>query len=111
MSDIKPVTPPTPAPMTPGQLATVAPAMVTLTPALSRGADGEPVWNVKSLSVPEAGQVSMTRTTAAAHGMGLTPKQAASQAAKLYRGMLAEALLDCGIDSSVLRRAAGRTVK
>lgn len=101
-------TAPTGQAMTPGQLATVAPAMVTLTPALTRGPDGEPSWNVRSLQVPEAGQAAMTRVTAAAHGMGVTPKQAAAQGAKLYRSMLAEALLECGIDSPAVRRAAGK---
>jgi hypothetical protein len=97
--------------MTPGQLATVAPTMVTLKPMTRPSADGGREWAIQSLQVPEAGQVAMTRVAAMAHAAELPPKVAASVAAKLYRTMLAEALLACGIDSPAVHRAAGTATK
>lgn len=107
MSDIKPTVPPMPTTPT----TAVVPTMVKLAPALVSSPDGGQTWNVASMQVPEQGQRAMSNCIAAAHGAGLTPKQAAKQAATLYRAMLADALLECGIDSPVLYRAAGRPAK
>lgn len=105
MSDIKPVTKPVPATMTAGETTTLANVkLVTVTPMVS--ADGS--LCVQSCDVPEQGARKLTQAVTVGHATGLDGKSARRVAASLYRAMLADALIDCGIDSPVLRRAAGR---
>jgi len=100
---------PVSAPITPAERTTLARAeLVTLAPAVAYSQDGAATFAVQSMQVPAEGARRVAQSTAFAHASGVTPRMAAKEAAKLYRAMLADSLLECGIESPVLRRASGR---
>jgi hypothetical protein len=90
--------------MTPGEARTMAESkLVPATPVLS-----ESGLVVQSAQVPEQGQRKLVVAATVAHLGGLDAKSARRVVAGLYRAVLADALLDCGMDCPVIRRAAGR---
>lgn len=104
------VSTPVPATMTGAERATLAStALVQLAPAVAYGPDGAASFAVQSMQVPAEGARRVAMATGFAHASGMTPRMAAKEASRLYRAMLADALTECGIESPVLRRAAGRT--
>jgi len=106
-----PATPATPTPMTGQELAQAqaqAQAPVLIAPVLTYSPDGAASFAVRSVAGPQAGRDALMSVAASAHLSGLSPKQAAREAARLYRAQLADALLECGIRSPALERASGR---